>query len=272
MREERRPVGGVGVNGAGGPLADIQQLITDEPPAADGDGGGGEALGWLNRLCRAAVRSLPASGVGLSVMGEPGTQGVLAASSTATRLIEELQFTLGEGPCRDAYATRRPVLVPDLSGAVQLTAPHQRAAGDAGQRWPGYAPAVQDLGVRAVFAFPLQVGAGRLGVLDVYREAPEALSPPALTRALGFAEVAVMTLLDGQAGAAAGRVPEGFGDALGDRLVVHQAQGMVMVQLGVPIEEAMVRLRARAYATDRRIADLATDVVARRIVFEPDAR
>src|SRR5512140_904301 len=80
-------------------------------------------VGWLHRLCRAAVRALPATGAGISVMTTDGVHGVAASSDRGTDRLEELQITLGEGPCIDAFATRRPVLVPDL------------AAGGAG-RWP----------------------------------------------------------------------------------------------------------------------------------------
>ena len=92
---------------------------------------------------------------------------------------------MGEGPCLAAFASRRPVLVPNLSEAATTT-------------WPGYGPAAHDHGVRAVFAFPLQVGAARLGALDVYRDQPGALSAWALSRALTYADVAMQTVLDAQ--------------------------------------------------------------------------
>jgi hypothetical protein len=104
-----------------------------------------------------------ASGVGLSVMAADGLRGITAASDPASERIEELQFLLGEGPCIDAFATRRPVLVLSL-------------ADGATHRWPVYAPAAYADGVRPVFAFPLQVGAALLGVLDVFRARPGSLS------------------------------------------------------------------------------------------------
>lgn len=210
---------------------------------------------WLHRLCAAAVRALPASGAGVSVMSSDGSRGVAAASDPASGLIDELQFTLGEGPCVDAFSSRHPVLEPDLDHSAV-------------NRWPMYWPAVQDRGVRAVFAFPLQVGAARLGVLDVYRREPGALSIPALRQALTFAEVAVTTLLDGQREAVEGEAPDGLEQALEYRLELYQAQGMVMIQLGVSLFVAMARLRAYAYAQDRRLSDVAGDVVHRRITLD----
>ena len=159
---------------------------------------------WLSGLCRTLARELPASGAAISLMTLDGTSATAAASDADYHAIEELQFTLGEGPCVDAYATGRPVLVPDLAG---------RTTADGSGRWPVYRSDVQGRGVRAVFAFPLQIGAARLGAIDVFRTHEGPLSGPALAQALTFAEVATMTLLDGQEHAPDGQ-PAGLGVAL----------------------------------------------------------
>ena len=138
-------------------------------------------------------------------------------------------------------------------------------------RWPVYAPAAHDGGVRAVFAFPLQVGAARLGVLDVFRARPGRCRPTNCAQALTFADVAVTTLLDGQdARRARARPPTGLDEAMDYRAELFQAQGMVMVQLGVTLAEALARMRAYAYAENRRLGDVARDIVARRLRFDRD--
>jgi hypothetical protein len=233
--------------------ADVEALIAREP--ASHHGAQNVAAG-MRRLCAAAGRALSASGAGLTVMADGGLRGVTAASDPATERLEELQLTLGEGPCIDAYASMRPVLIPDL-------------AAEAMTRWPAYTPAAHAQGVRAVFAFPLQIGAARLGMLDVFRAAPGMLLPDELALALSFAEVAVSILLDGH------RDNTREGDAgpdelTGSRAALFQAQGMVMVQLKVSLAEAMVRMRAYAYANDRRLGDVAADVVAGRFRFDGD--
>ncbi|MEV0129177.1 GAF domain-containing protein [Dactylosporangium sp. NPDC050688] len=146
-----------------------------------------------------------------------GVHGMAVASDPRTARIEELQFTLGEGPCIDAFASGRPVLVSDL-------------AGEATSRWPMYTPAGRDAGVRAVFAFPLQIGAARLGVLDVFRARPGSLSRAELGQAFTFADLMVVTLLDGQEWAGAGEFDEMFEH----RAELFQAQGMVMIQWASP--------------------------------------
>ncbi|MDI6104139.1 GAF and ANTAR domain-containing protein [Actinoplanes sp. NEAU-A12] len=229
----------------------IRNLIEDQPFPP----GGG--VGLLFRVCTAATHTLAASGAGISMMTETGARGVYAASDPLTERIEELQFVLGEGPCWDAFSLRRPVLVPDLGGVSPA-------------RWPMYIPAVQDSGIRAVFSFPLQLGAVRLGVLDVFRRRAGSLTGDELADALVFAEVTMTALLDHHEQA----TTTGFGDGLADagehRAELFQAQGMVMVQLGVSIGEAMARMRAYAFAHGRHLDDVARDVVARRLHFDRD--
>lgn len=181
----------------------------------------------------------------------------MAASDAKSRLLEELQFTAGEGPCIEAYATGRPVLEPDLDTHGTL-------------RWPGYAPAAREHGIRAVFAFPLQVGAARAGALDIYRAEAGSLTDEALTQAATFADVAMGVLVGDQARAASSRSTLDLDDALSQRLEVYQAQGMVMVDLGVGPDEAMARLRAHSYAEERVIADVAKDIVAGTLTLERD--
>jgi hypothetical protein len=235
-------------------LAQVVALIAQQP--ANPDAGDGVAA-FLQRLCAAVVPALSVSGAGLSVMADNEVRGLTAASDPATARIEELQFMLGEGPCIDAFAARRPVLVANL-------------ADGASRRWPVYAPAAYDAGVRAVFAFPLQVGAGRLGVLDVFRPRPGPMSADELGQALTFAEVAVTTLLGGQAHADPGAAADGLDEAMDSRAELFQAQGMVMVQLGGTLTEALARMRAYAYAENRPLADVARDVVGRRLRFDRD--
>jgi hypothetical protein len=236
--------------------ARVVALIAQQPAAPpDRDG----VMGGMRRLCAAAAQAMSASGAAVTVMAEDGERGAMVASDPTSERIEELQFVLGEGPGTDAFASRRPVLVPDLAGETVA-------------RWPVYTPAAGDLGVRAVFAFPLQVGAARLGVFEVFRVRPGRLSSGELRHALVFAEVALATLLDGQANAPLGAAADGLAGAVEHRAELFQAQGMVMVMLGVSLAEALARMRAHAYAENRQLAEVATEIIARRLLFDPDQR
>jgi hypothetical protein len=239
------------VTGPDGHASAARKLVDFEPFGPDE---GPSMGGRLQRLCRAASRDLTATGVGVSVMSRAGGVLATAASSPGSARVEELQFELGEGPCLTACRTGSPVLVPDLEQTTAIT-------------WPGYASAALSYGVHAVFAFPMQDGATRLGALDVYRARPGALSDWAVARALGFAEVALDTILDGgglEAGAAALWDEQDMG------FEVYQAQGMVMVQLTVPPDEALARMRGYAFAENRSLRAVALDIVARRLELESD--
>ena len=227
----------------------VQELIAREPLPQDDAGG---LLTGLQRVCAAAARALPVSIACVTLMTDGGDDGVTAASGPPGAFLEELQFTTGDGPRIEAYSLRRPVLVPDLS-SFGLT------------RWPGFARAAQGQGVCAVFAFPLQVGAARLGVLTLHRSLTGSVPPEHLRLALAFAEVAVTQLLDGQAAAPEGAAATGIEKGLDHRAELYQAQGMVMIQLEVGLKEAMARLRAYAYAHDERLGEVARQVVSGRL-------
>jgi hypothetical protein len=206
--------------------------------------------------------------VGAAVMSAAGVDGVavtvvlaatphetLVASDRVASQLEELTLTLGEGPGVDAFAGG-PALVADLTDPQCLA------------RWPVFAPAAVQAGVRAVFALPLQVGAIRLGVMDLYRAKPGDLNREQLADALVLADTTCALLLDA---ADRERSPlDGHQPTLAglQHPEVHQATGMIIVQLGVSAAVALVRLRAYAYAHDRRLRDVAADVVARRLRFD----
>jgi hypothetical protein len=210
----------------------------------------------LDRLCRAAARDLPASGVAITLLSDSGACALAAASDLVSEQVEELQLTIGEGPCRDAFALRRPVLADDL-------------AADA-SRWPGYAAAAAEHGIRAVFAYPLTAGSMCLGALDIYRTRTGRFSPAARANAAAFADYAAATLLAGQERAGPDRAPAGLDDVLVPRVEVHQAQGMLTVQLGVGLEEALARLRAHAFVHGLSLAVVARDVLSGALVIESD--
>lgn len=225
--------------------------MSDEPRRSYGAGG---RTGELGRLCTALTRVVPASGAGMTAVVRAAPPMVLAASNERAEHLEEIQATLGEGPCVDAARYHRPVLEPDLACRGQ-------------QRWPSYTPAARDLGVGAVFAFPMQVGAACLGVLDVHCQDPGSLSDTGLADALAFAEVAVQILLDDQQDMGQTHLPLGAGLT---PLELYQAQGMVTAQLDVSLAEAMARIRARAYAHDSHLGQVAKDIVSGSIILPRD--
>jgi hypothetical protein len=208
------------------------------------------------RIAAVCVQMLGVSGAGISMVTTAGNRGVVCATDDISAQIEDLQFTLGEGPCVDAVNSGNPVLVGDLNEPGDVAV----------ERWPAFMEGAAGAGARAVFAFPLRIGAISLGALDLYRAVPGDLSSAELTGALHAADAGALALLRLDSNRA-----DAFDEDLDSRatyqLQVHQATGMVQVQLGVKTEEAFLMLRARAFASDRSLADVATDVVARRLRF-----
>jgi hypothetical protein len=205
------------------------------------------------RLCDACVEGLPGvAGAGLAVMTTLPAQQVRYASNPVSARVEELQVVLGEGPCQDAFARRRPVLAADLDDHYWV------------RRWPVFAPAAVGAGARAVFALPLQVGLVCVGVIDLYRAGPGALAGDDLVEALTFADAATELLL--AESLPGGQLPGGA-EFETHRAVVHQAAGMVSAQLGMAVKDAFLRLRAHAFVAEGALDDVAGDVVARRLRF-----
>ncbi|HEU5158433.1 MAG TPA: GAF and ANTAR domain-containing protein [Streptosporangiaceae bacterium] len=210
----------------------------------------------------ACVRTVGAVGAGLSLARGPDVREPVFATGRLSRELEELQYSLGEGPCVDAVQHDEAVLVADIS------------APDSRHRWPMFAPAAAELNVRGILAIPVRVGAAHLGVLELYWLTADPVDLEKLADALAYADALLMLALDKRGGVS----PDlnGAGDGVGDgglaewRAEVHQATGMVSVQLGVGVTEALIRLRAYAYIHDRRLMDVAADVVARRLRFAPN--
>ncbi len=217
-------------------------------------------------VCAVAVACAGVSGGWVAAASSRGPDFVLSVTDRVSEQLAELQLLLGEGPSHDVLAAAAPVLAADLDD------------GESARRWPAFTPEARNAGATAVFAFPLMLGAIRSGVIGLYRSSPGPLSSPQLGDCLLLADTATVLLLDSLDGGMPATDGNGHGTRPGGQspdLAVHrveidQATGMLTVQLGVTAAEAFARLRAYAYARDRRLADVAGDIVARRLRLAPD--
>jgi GAF domain-containing protein len=217
-------------------------------------GGAGPTTG---RLCQVSVEVTAVSGAGIMLMSGDVTQGSVCTTNEVSALIERLQFALGEGPCLDAFHQDRPVLEPDLA--------HPVAA-----RWLAFSGPAIEAGVRAIFGFPLRVGAVRLGALNLYCDEPRRLTDDQHADALVMADVVAQAVLALQADAAPGTLAVALEMGADFHYVVHQASGMVAAQLDVSVGQALIRLKAYAFGNGRPLAEVAEDVVARKLRFAAD--
>ncbi|MCX5559219.1 ANTAR domain-containing protein [Streptomyces sp. NBC_00038] len=220
-------------------------------------------LGGRGNPAEACARALRAEGVALSLLvGDGRTPEPLWCHPGVSARFEELQFTLGEGPGPDAVRTGAPVSEPDLD----------RVRPD---RWPALLPSARELGVHGVSCFPLSIGAIRIGVLTMLSDGDRRISEQQWTDATALAGALTGAFLNGD------RRRSGGGSALAPgaflawptglhRAKVHQATGMISVQAGVSMADALLRLRAFAYSSERPLGEVADDVVARRLRFDDD--
>ncbi|WP_341952066.1 GAF and ANTAR domain-containing protein [Salinibacterium sp. TMP30] len=229
----------------------MDELQGSEPgrPLAPGAGGAN------SDLCSRFVDLLPITGASISVLDEAGNQSTICASDDTAAQLEAMQFELGEGPHWEALRTRRPVLVPDL-----------RSAGHS--EWPIFSEAVLETGAGALFSLPLSLGAVTIGLVDLYCSVPGNLSTSDLSAALNLAgSVTLPAARMAVQSAGHEKTSESTGEAPELRRDVHQATGMILVQMNVSATEAFLLLKAHAFSSGRTVLEVAQDVVARRLDF-----
>jgi hypothetical protein len=198
-------------------------------------------------LCSASITVVAADGAALTMRGSSlQFEEMVSATDQWTAALEEAQYTLGEGPGVEAFATGAPVLVDDIEAD--------------GRHWPGFAKAAKAAGAAAVFAFPLHLGGMRLGTLDLYGRRPGGLAAEELGDAAVLADLATLALIEH-----AERIGQQSNDDESSYQDVHVATGMLAVLLDVGLDEAFLRLRAYAFTENRLVVGVARDVLARRI-------
>jgi len=213
----------------------------------------------VRHVCQACVTMVHAGGVALYVIGDLGLGEPVYATDPVSERVAELQVTLGEGPAVQALAEAHSVAAPDLSSR------------QAQRDWPVFAAQAWLTGVRAVFAFPLAMGAISVGTLEIHRSVVAGLSATEYIDALLYADVAMQLILDRVHDIPTVAEYDLFTTDFGTRWAgVHQATGMVSVQLDTDLTTAFLRLRTHAFSTGRRLSAVADDVVTRKLRFSPE--
>ncbi|GAB2454831.1 GAF domain-containing protein [Conyzicola lurida] len=194
------------------------------------------------------VDVFPVTGAAVSTLGRLLGSETLSASDPQAARLDELQFDLGEGPCWDAMTTARPVLTPD----VRTQSP---------RRWPAFARAIDADELGAIFAFPLVIGPLRIGAVDLYSKRPTELTPIQSRQASEMADAVSRQVLRQALMRIGSDGSEDKAVNAFSRRVIHQATGMVLSQLDVPIDDARLVIEGHAFASNRSMMDVATDIV-----------
>lgn len=212
-----------------------------------------DAAARLRGICDLCVSELSVTGARVRVLGGTSADGggaVAYASDMLGVRLDDLATTVGAGPCIDAYNLARPVLVPDLAAD--------------GTRWPGFSADAVTAGVAAVFSFPLQIGGVRLGVLELHRRSAGFLRPAQLTDALLLADAATDAIFHDLHGVG----PMTLSGLVDIQAEVHQATGMVAVNLEMSLSEALLRIRAHAFAHQMTLVQVAKEIIERRLLLD----
>lgn len=222
-----------------------------------GPDGDGRAPVGLDDLATACGTVLAVDDVAIQVRRPGGATIAVGASSSLARRGEDEELAWGQGPSWTVVDDGGVVLAADL---------------EADKRWPMTAEALVDTGIRAVRSFPIQFGASRVGSLTDYRPDPVPIVAGEVAWGIQVSRAAMTVLVtldpSGEIDRSTLRSVEWVavtGDA--DWSVVHQATGMVAIQLGCSLDEATASLMARAFALACPIVDLARNVVARQVRF-----
>jgi hypothetical protein len=209
----------------------------------------------VRSLCLTCSDVLGVAGAGLMLGSRGRALDYVGVSDHVSEALEQVEFTLGEGPCVAAFRSKEPMFDPDL-------------AADDDTPWTEFRRAALAVGVRAAFGFPLLVDQVCIGALNLYHDQSGALTDEQVGDALVVAQFAGRTLLEWQADAPPGMVAWQLEKVPEHRMEVHQATGRISVQAGISLADALVFLRAYAFAEDRPLADIAADVAAERVRFD----
>jgi hypothetical protein len=225
----------------------------------------------VGEICDTAMSLARADGAALAILSRSAiSRELIYATDNLAQQLDELQYTVGEGPCFDAYLDDKPQFHPELTRLSESS------------RWPTFAADATELGARALFAFPVPDGQRPMGVLELYRRSAGGLDAAECAAIVSCTAMIAQRLLANwehhvglfggleealDAAATTGVVP---GEAANPftRTQIHIAGGMVAIQLGVDPDEGVDRLRAYAYACGHRISSVAADIIARRLTLQ----
>ncbi|MFJ8804124.1 GAF and ANTAR domain-containing protein [Streptomyces sp. NPDC102487] len=205
------------------------------------------------RLCRLLEHSLPVDAVTMSLLTDTPARQMLGASNKMATAVEEIQFTVLEGPCIAAAASGEPVHLTDWTTGSQ--------------QWPLFVSTLRERwpDIAAIHAFPMWFGDYCLGSVDFISRVPGGMPTEAVEQAAEAVDALGEALLPAQ-GLLAGHDEEPLWEPAD--LVrahwsdTHKAVGIVMLKTGVSAEAALAMMRAQAFATGRTLAEITVDILA----------
>ncbi|CAN5358511.1 GAF domain-containing protein [soil metagenome] len=205
-------------------------------------------------FCAPFMGSLPVAGVSVTIISLSGTPVNLGASDATAERIDQLQFELGDGPQWSAARSGELQLIEDVaSGGLDP--------------WPIFRAGLGQLAVGALFCVPMRMGAVTVGVVTLYGTSTTTLTPGQHATALAIASALAPAAVR-EALRSAEKQSDDSETPPALRREVHQATGILLVQLNTTATIAYVRLQAYAFANGLSVQSVARDVVAGVLSFE----
>ena len=206
-----------------------------------------DLIDFLHSLTDHAAAVSGAQAVGLVLADHRGTLQFMAASNESGAALELLQIQNAEGPCHDCYQTQTPVVNADLGHAEAL--------------WPMFAPRARAAGFQSVHAFPMRLRGEVIGALNIFGTAAVRFEDDEIRVVQALADIATIAIIQERSIARAETLTEQLQGALTTRIVLEQAKGALSRTLAVSVDEAFLIMRSRARSTQRRLADVAAEVL-----------
>jgi GAF domain-containing protein len=205
-----------------------------------------DLLVGLQRVTEATRTVLEVEGAGLTLVHEDGPPRWVAATDAAMELLEHVQHDFGEGPYLQAFAQDRAISIQDLQAAPA---------------WTRIAAVVGQLHVAGVLSVPVRLAGQPVGTLDVYSTQPRPWTARELEAVAEFAAVAAELVTAGVELANRELEVAQLRQALTNRVWIEQAKGVLAATRGTGPDAAFQQLRATARATNRKLAEVAQEVV-----------
>lgn len=206
-----------------------------------------DVVDLMQALVEHSVNLLEAEAAGLLLADQRGGLQLVASSSEQTRLLELFQLQNNEGPCLDCYRMGQEVLVADLPNETE--------------RWPRFVAEAARQDFRSVHALPLRLRADTIGALNLFHARPRPLSDEDLRVGQALADVATIGILQERTIHRTETLSEQLQDALNSRVIIEQAKGVLAEKGKLDMDAAFIRLRGFSRLNNRRLSELARDVV-----------
>ena len=204
----------------------------------------------LDQLAQLACHAIPGCDmVGITLFdGETPTTAIHTHDEAPK--VDQAQYDAGRGPCLDAMRLGEINRIDDTETATL---------------WPEFARAAADLGVRSTLSLPMRVGSRVVGGFNMYSRTVGAFTDEVVDTQMRFAALAGLAVAGSLAYWHQHGLVQHLEEALKSRPVIDQAKGMIMAREGVNADEAFDILRRASQRQNRKLRDLAVEVVDRSI-------